>query len=233
MKSLFFLTAFLVFVSFKKEELQLSEKGFVEVQSKEILTAQNDMVAYFDKALTYQYEINNQKQELWLYVNEKTQQILYVPNDDMVQAVISYPNGKYIIFATNENGKKVKIVQNFKAIKAKENLVKGLVKLNEKHIISQKNIQQKDIVSNIYKFKYLKTNETETLHATNQIMINSYQIYGFYWLDGDCKLPINLDYSAVLKKNQVITAVNNQYLNLQLLNYGPNLYEFNVKSYLK
>jgi hypothetical protein len=73
-------------------------------------------IAYFDKALTYQYEKNSIKHELWFYVNETTQQILYVPEDDMIQAVISYPNGTYIIYATDENGRKIKIKQQVDAV---------------------------------------------------------------------------------------------------------------------
>jgi hypothetical protein len=66
-----------------------------------------DSIAYFENALTYQYEQNGAKEELWFYVNEQKKEILYVPNDDMIQAVISYPDGTFKIFATNEKGEKI------------------------------------------------------------------------------------------------------------------------------
>jgi hypothetical protein len=101
-------------------KISQDEAGNIQLQSDSLIKGNtpNDTVnslqntsnpiAYFDKALTYQYEKNSIKNELWFYVNETTQQILYVPEDDMIQAVISYPNGTYIIYATDENGRKSK-----------------------------------------------------------------------------------------------------------------------------
>ena len=57
--------------------------------------------------MIYQYEQNGIKEELWFYVNEQKNEILFVPNDDMIQGVISYPDGTYKIFGTDENGKKI------------------------------------------------------------------------------------------------------------------------------
>lgn len=194
---------------------------------------QKDTIAFFDKALTYRYSINGTTEELWFYVNEETQQILYVPNDDMIQAVISYPDGKYVVFATDETGKKVRLEQHINAIISPEIEDKMLSPIEEKIIISQKNIQQKDLVCDGYIMKYLKMDGSEILFATAQIPINSFQVYGFSRLDGDCKVPINLDFINVFPKRQLITHIDRQEFNLQLMNYGPNLYEFNTKPYIK
>ncbi len=189
-------------------------------------------IAYFDKALTFQYEKNSIKNELWFYVNEATQQILYVPEDDMIQAVISYPDGSYIIYATDENGRKIRIRQQVDAVLANGDFSKLLKALPENNtIISQKNIQQADIKTLGYILHFQKSNESEMLNITNQIPINSYQLYGFSKLDGDAKLPLNLDYTNVVKNNQLVTHIDGAYFNLQLLNYGPNLYEVNIGEY--
>ncbi|HLP63247.1 hypothetical protein [Flavobacterium sp.] len=233
MKNLFFLASFLMFVSCKKEEILLTENLPIETKSKETIKEQNDTLAYFDQALTYRFEINGITEELWFYVNEQTQQVLYVPNDDMIQAVISYPDGKYVIFATDEHGQKVRLEQQINAVVSSEIEDKLLAPLEEKIIISQKNVQQKDLICSGYILKYLKMEGSEILFATTQIPINSFQVYGFSRLDGDGRIPINLDFINVFQKKQLITHIDREDFQLQLLNYGPNTYEFHLKSYLK
>jgi len=190
-----------------------------------------DTIAYFENALTYQYEKNGIKEELWFFVNEKEKQILYVPNDDMIQAVISYPDGTYKIFGTNEKGEKVILKQQISAVFGEELDDEVLKKMEKTKTISQKNIQQKDILSEGFSMKYLKMEGGEILFATTQIPINSFQVYGFSRLEGDCKLPISLDYINVFKKKQLITHIEQDNFTLELLNYGPNPYEFNLKEY--
>ena len=233
MKNTFFLTALFVFISCKKEEVLLTKKDSKNTQLKVIQEKQKDSIAFFDKALTYRYSINGLTEELWFYVNEETQQILYIPNDDMIQAVISYPDGKYVVFTIDETGKKIRLEQVVKAVISPEIEDKVLSLLEEKLIISQKNIQQKDLVCDGYIMKYLKMEGSEILFATAQIPINSFQVYGFSRLEGDCNIPINLDFINVFPKKQLISHIDRQEFNLQLVNYGPNLYEFNTKPYLK
>ena len=211
----------------------MTENLPIEAKSKETIVEQNDTLAYFDQALTYRYEINGTTEELWFYVNEQTRQVLYVPNDDMIQAVISYPDGKYVVCATDEHGQKIRMEQQINAVVSSEMEDKVLSPLEEKMIISQKNIQQQDIVSNGYILKYLKMEGSEILFATTQIPINSFQVYGFSRLDGDGRIPINLDFINVFQKKQLITHIDREEFHLQLLNYGPNIYEFNLKPYLK
>lgn len=233
MKITFFLTSLFVFISCKKEAVLLTKKDSKDTQVRETQTNQKDTIAYFDKALTYRFSINGTTEELWFYVNEETQQILYVPNDDMIQAVISYPDGKYVVFSIDETGKKIRLEQVVKAVISPEIEDKVLSLLEEKLIISQKNIQQKDLVCDGYIMKYLKMEGSEILFATAQIPINSFQVYGFSRLEGDCKIPINLDFINVFPKKQLISHIDRKEFNLQLVNYGPNLYEFNTKPYLK
>lgn len=57
----------------------------------------NDSILFFENALIYEIDVDGKKQEIWFYVNEKNGQILYLPNDEMIKAVISFPNGEYKI----------------------------------------------------------------------------------------------------------------------------------------
>ena len=218
--------AFFVVCSCKDEVEKSTKKTFESSQSKE-----NDTVAYFDNALIYSYEINGKTEELWFYINENTKQILYVPNDDMIQAVISYPDGKYVVFATDEHGQKVRFEHQINAVVSSEIEDNVLSSLEENRVISQKNIQQNNIITKGYILKYLKMEGSEILFATTQIPINSFQLYGFSRLDGDSKTAINLDFINVFKKNQLITHIERDNFKLQLLNYGPNPYEFQLKEY--
>ncbi len=185
-----------------------------------------DSIAYFPTALTYKYIKNGEENELWFYLNEETQQVLYIPNDDMLQGVISYPNGEYRIFGTDENGKKMVLTQKVDAVVGEEILDAALVPTHKTKSIDQKNIQQKNIECTGYKIKYLKMEGQEILFTTNEIPINSFQLYGFCRLEGDAKLPIDMDYINLLKKQQTLTHIERANFSLELLNYGPNPYEF-------
>ncbi|MGV7106633.1 hypothetical protein [Flavobacterium sp. U410] len=203
------------------------EKQSLVLEHKE----EPDSIQYFPNALTYQYEMDDLKEELWFYVNEETQQILYVPNDDMIQAVISYPNGDYEIYGTSENGLKMVLKQNISAVTVDEvydNLLKPLAITKT---IDQSNIQQKNIICKGYQFDYLKMQGSELLFATAQIPINSYQIYGFSRLNGDVRITIGLDYINIFGKADLVTHIQRPDFKLELLNYGPNPYEFKTSDY--
>lgn len=179
------------------------------------------------KALTYKVIHNNKTAELWFYINEKNGQILYVPEHKSIKAIISKPNGIYEVYAIDENGKKIKKTEEIKSVVAsKQN--KLLLKTLKNHniVVNQKNIQQPNIFCKAYLLDYLKSSSSEQLHATTQIPINSYQLYGFSKLDNDAKLPFSLDYIGVFSKKQLVTHIDSEFLSISLLNYGPNPYQF-------
>lgn len=231
MNNLLFILCSILVLSCKNDSKPILENE-TTVNSEGIQVAiPQDSIAYFENALTYQFEQNGAKEELWFYVNEQKKEILYVPNDDMIQAVISYPDGTFKIFATNEKGEKIVFKETISAVFGEEIDDDVLKKIAETKTISQKNIQQLDILCDGFSMKYLKMEGGETLFATTQIPINSFQIYAFSRLDGDSKLPVSLDYINVFKKNQLITHIERDNFTLELLNYGPNLYEFHIKEY--
>lgn len=231
MNNLLFILSSFLFLSCKNDSKPVLENETTVNKDAIEVAIPQDSLAYFENALTYQYEQDGAIEELWFYVNEQKKEILYVPNDDMIQAVISYPDGTYRIFGTNEKGEKLILKQQISAVFGEEIDDDVLKKIAETKTISQKNIQQKDILCDGFSMKYLKMEGGETLFATAQIPINSFQIYAFSRLDGDSKLPISLDYINVFKKNQLITHIERDNFTLELLNYGPNPYEFNIKEY--
>ena len=191
----------------------------------------NNQVRYFPNALIYAYELNGEKGEVWLYVNEATKEILYVPENDMIHGVISYPDGRYKIFGEDESGKRILMTQIVNAVTGEEIPDEALIPLNRYKTISQKNIQQKDIMSRGFEMKYIKMEGGEVLFATTQIPVNSFQIYGFCRLVGDAKLAVDVDYLNFFNKSQVITHIERNHFRLSLLNYGPNPYEINTAGY--
>ncbi len=230
-KCLFFIF-FGLFFSCKKE-LKTHSNTIIAFKTEAKTIKHQDAIAYFENALVYQYQQNGEKEEFWIYVNEKEKQLLFVPNDDMIQAVISYSDGTYKIFGTNEHGKKTVFKHIISSVLNEGIQKEVLKKLNQVKVISQKNIQQKDIFCEGFRLDYIKMEGGETLYATTQIPINSFQLYGFSNLNGDCKLPVNLDFTNVFKKSQLITHIERGNFKLELLNYGPNPYEFNLKEYIE
>jgi hypothetical protein len=230
-KSICIILVFAIFSCKKSNENQEVSNEKTAIANQNLAQESKDSIAVFENALTYTYWQNGKKEELWIFVNEQKKELLFIPNDDMIQAVISYPDGTYKIFGTEHDGKKIVLTQTINAIEGQELDEPMLKKTKDKQMISQKNIQQKDILCEGFTLKYLKMEGGETLFATTQIPINSFQLYGFSRLDGDCKLPISLDYINIFKKNQLLTHVERDNFKLELLNYGPNPYEFNVKDY--
>jgi hypothetical protein len=180
---------------------------------------------YFPDALIYEYKKNGVTNEIWFYVNPKTKQVLYVPNDDMISGIVSFADGNYRIYGKLENGKDTVIIQRIPQVVQKEALG-GVIKIPSTKITRQNNIQQMPVISQGYSLKYLKMEGQETIFATSQIPVNSNQIYGFCRLNGDARLSITMDYLNILKPEQTITHIERKGFSIRLINYGPNPYYF-------
>ena len=231
MKLISLLIGIIILVSCKKETIRLNSKSIVNVENRSASLMVSDSVLYFENALIYEVHQNGEKEELWFYVNEQKNQILFVPKDDMIQAVVSFSNGDYQIYGTQENGTKVILTQNIEAVVVNDIDDNLLISNQQSITINQKNIQQNDIICQGFIMKYLKIEGSETLFATQEIPINAWQLYGFSRLDGDARVSSDFDYLNVFKQKQLITHVYKPELKLRLLNYGPNPYEFHVSEY--
>lgn len=188
-----------------------------------------DSTYYFPNALVYEYQLDSMKEEFWIYVNPETSQLLFVPNDDMIDAVISFPDGTYQIFGKTEARKDTILIQCVSEV-ADENLeLLPLQPTGDSISISQQHIQQPDILCTGYEIRYEKMDGGEIIYTTSQLDINSRQIYGFCRLDGDARLKVFIDYLAVLPANQLLTHVQSNGFSLKLLDYGSNPYYFTTK----
>ncbi len=185
---------------------------------------------YFSDALIYEYEEGGSLKELWLYVNPKTKQVLYVPDNEMIVGIISFPDGTYKIYGKTERGKDTVLLQKVPEVLKVVGEQGILKRIASTRIINQDNIQQKSIVCQGFYMNYLKMEGGETIHVSNQIPVNSRQIYGFCRLEGDAKLSAGLDYLSLLKPNQTITHIERKGFSLRLTNYGPNPYYLNIKN---
>ena len=143
MKLTYLLLIALIFSACNNEYAKTSKQTFVQKEVNPSKGKLADSVAYFPTALTYKYIKNGEENELWFYLNEETQQVLYIPNDDMLQGVISYPNGEYRIFGTDENGKKMVLTQKVDAVVAEEILDAALVPTHKTKSIDQKIFSKK------------------------------------------------------------------------------------------
>ena len=231
MKLISLLIGVIMLGSCKNETIILNSKSIANVENQSASLMVSDSVLYFENALIYEVDLNGKKEEIWFYVNEQNKQILFVPNDDMIQAVVSFSNGDYKIYGTQENGKKVILTQNIEAVVVNEIDDNLLISNQQIKKIIQKNIQQNDIICQGFRMKYLKMEGSETLFATQEIPINAWQLYGFSRLEGDAGVSSDFDYSNVFKQNQLLTHVYKPELKLRLLNYGPNPYEFQISEY--
>ena len=146
----------------------------------------------------------------------------------MIKAVISFPNGTYKTFASNEFKGDTVFSEFIPEVMTVGDLSGAMKWIASTKVINQKNIAQKNIISQGYRIDYQQMGGSENIYVSKEIPINSRQIYGFCRLEGDAKLNASLDFLNVLNKNQTITHIESKGFSLRLLNYGPNPYWFTV-----
>lgn len=176
------------------------------------------------------YEVGNgiEKSEIWIYHNPTNGQYLYVPNDDMVKAVLGTPEGIYTIFTETEKGEKMAIKQKIYQVLEKSDKHKLLKSINQTQKIDG---SQGQIIAKGFTLSYLKTAEVDTLFLSTQIFGNANILYGFSLLEGDIKLSHTFNLCGIVPKNQFITHYFSKYSSVKLLTYENNPYQFEVKHY--
>lgn len=215
----------------KDNQIEIEKQKEIGIEQIDLNYKQQDSSLLFTKALVYEFTSFNESGELWFFVNEENGQILYKPDDDTIDAVISYPGGEYKIYGKNGKGTFAVILQKIKTV---NDVIMNhkLIQSNEIKIsIDQNHIGKLPIESKGYIIQFEKNNEQETVYITNQIPINARQIYGFTVLEGDAKIPIDLNFLNVLNKHQLITHIESPYLKIKLLDYGDNPYYFSLKPF--
>lgn len=216
----------------------LGNWGSLYAQGPNAFPSRGERNHYFPEAFIYQYtDQEDEIQFVWLCYNPDTREILYIPNDDMLQAVISYPNGSYIGYLIDGNGQKHTIGQHIPEVAENEKSTHhDFHRLNirpQDTIIRHREFQHDEpISSSAIDIDYLKSGEKETVYVTEDFDINTYQIYGFNRLEGDMCLPFSLDYINILTRKQLVTDVkNNPYQTAIFNGHTATVYHFDTAGY--
>ncbi|MBA3985292.1 MAG: hypothetical protein H0X63_01635 [Flavobacteriales bacterium] len=200
-------------------------------------------VVYFNEVLIYKYASPGEEGEFWVYLNTETGNLLFDPNDEMVDFVIADPYGTYYIFGENGHDEKVVTSQTVYGVTdkleydypydfPKTDQFFEFTKLSENRIIDRSYNFQPDIESAGYKMVYKKMTGQQNIFFTESIPVNAYLLYGFTRLGEELRIPIDdLFFVGVLSKNQLVTHIERDNLILKLENYGPNSYHAPASDY--
>jgi len=216
----------------------MSVKSCIAITLIFILT-KSTQDAVFTHALIYQYETLTEKGELWLYHNPKTGNILFVPEDEMIDYVIADTLGNYYFFGDNGHGEKVATLQQIDWVTGElhENSPKSdhlitFEPIAENKVIKNAEAINQNIICKGFKMIYNKTAGQQNIFFTENIPINSYQVYGFNRLQGDIRLLVpQLDMIGIVSKEQLVTHIENDTFKLELVAYEYNPFELNVAEY--
>ena len=199
---------------------------------------------YFSHAFIYKYTDEDELKEFWLYHNPENGQLLYVPEDEMIDFVISDPDGNYYFFGNDGHGNDMVDAQFVEWVANPEfydenetypisdQYVK-LIPTGKKKVLNEySKIDGKEIISEEYKWEFTKMKGEQSTFITNMIPINFYQVYGFNKLEGDITLPYSsLDFVGVFSKNQTITEFKSGTTKVELLSYEFNPYFVEAANY--
>lgn len=199
---------------------------------------------YFSHAFIYKYTDEDELKEFWLYHNPENGQLLYVPEDEMIDFVISDPDGNYYFFGNDGHGNDIVDAQFVEWVANPEfydenetypisdQYVK-LIPTGMKKVLNEySKIDGKEIISEEYKWEFTKMKGEQSTFITNMIPINFYQVYGFNKLEGDISLPYSsLDFVGVFGKNQTITEFKSGTTKVELLSYEFNPYFVEAANY--
>lgn len=225
------------------EEKSNSETEFVEEANH--LEYDPTQTLYFSHAFIYQYGKEGEEQEeFWIYHNPENGQLLYVPEDPMVEFVVSDTLGNYYFFGNDGHGVQtvnsqfVDWVANPDFYDENETYPYSdqYVILSptgkKKSLDNQSSINGKPVVSEEYSWEFTKVSGNQTTYITEMIPVNFYQVYGFNKLEGDISLPDrSLDFVGIFAKNQTITQFKSGDYTMELEAYQYNPYFLEAGDY--
>ncbi|MEZ4886410.1 MAG: hypothetical protein R3E32_16865 [Chitinophagales bacterium] len=238
--------------SVQNEELSIAKNVSLQDSIQPIDADPNDFKPtecelFFDEVLIYKVTEKEATKEYWVYFNPKTQYLLFAPEDEMVDAIVSHPDGSYWIFGDDGHGKKTANKQHIDEV-ADERLYEEdaeypssnryitYTPMDEQWKLEEKIGILKSIVSEGYTMKDRESAEPGSLYLTTQIPLeNTYQLYGFSQIEGDSKLPWVLNGIGEFSKEQLLTKYEQKSkwgdVALELTSYSFNSYYLNVCDY--
>ncbi|MGB3343805.1 MAG: hypothetical protein WBA61_07830 [Aequorivita sp.] len=190
---------------------------------------------YFDSAFIYEYTTEEgEREEFWIYHNTENGQLLYMPDDPMIEFVVSDPLGNYYFFGDDGHGTKtvdgvnVSWVNDPELYDENENYPISdryvtIKKTGKTKVLSDDTIDGEGYACEEYKWDFHQVAGSQKVYVTEMIPVNFYQVYGFNKLEGDIQLPVvSFDFTGIFGKNQVITQVIDGGTNLELKHYQHN-----------
>lgn len=190
---------------------------------------------YFSHAFIYEYSDGEEKGEFWIYHNPENGQLLYMPEDPMVEFVVSDTCGNYYFFGDDGHGVKTvssqfvdwvanpKLYEEDISYPVSDRYVTLKPTGKKKTLDESSSVNGKPIVGHEYQWIFTQVSGNQNTYVTEMIPVNFYQVYGFNKLEGDINLPVlGLDFTGVFGKNQVVTHFKSENLELELVTYQFN-----------
>lgn len=191
---------------------------------------------YFSHAFIYQYNDEGEEpQEFWIYHNPENGQLMYMPDDEMIDFVVSDTLGNYYFFGNDGHGEQTigsqfvdwvanpEFYEEDISYPISDQYVSLKPTGKRKALDESSSSDGKPIVGQEYEWKFSKVSGTQSTYITEIIPVNFYQVYGFNKLEGDIRLPVaSLDFTGIFGKNQTITHFTSEGFKLKLAYYQFN-----------
>lgn len=190
---------------------------------------------YFDSAFIYEYTSEEgQREEFWIYHNTANGQLLYMPDDPMVEFVVSDPLGNYYFFGDDGHGTKTVEGVHLNWVSDPNSYDESvnypisdkyvtIKKTGKTKILDDGTLEGKGYLCEEYKYDFHQVAGSQKVYVTEMIPVNFYQVYGFNKLEGDIHLPVvSFDFTGIFGKNQVITQIIDGGIDLELKYYQHN-----------
>lgn len=204
--------------------------------------AQNTL--FFSHAFIYRYYsdmTSDLYDEFWIYHNPDSGNLLYAPEDPMLDFVISDPQGNYFFFGTDGHGENTVVQQSVVEVGEPEDesqeypvsdVFAQFTKTGNTYATQgQANGEPIEAIEYLWELK--RMSETMTIAITEAIPVNYYQVYGFNRLGGDLRLPVNyLDFIGIFSKQQSIVKIEDGSTKLELVSYEYNPYFAEAADYV-
>jgi len=180
---------------------------------------------YFSFLLIYEQQQAAGRQEHHFFIDPISEAVLYLPDDDMMEAVIVYPDGQYSIFGTDEGGKKVAIhgVVTLPQVPSKASILYQRIPASNVDIPQFPDFPISDGVTYLPQYA-----SGDTLMTTRSLPVNARCLAIFTFLPGDAKCSLPLIYNGILKEDEVLLKINSS---CQMIWFGHDQYYFNPKNY--
>jgi len=191
---------------------------------------------FFSHVFIYQYRSEDEPEnegEFWIYHNPETGNLLYDPGDEMIDFVISSPDGNYYFFGNDGHGIQTVTHQHVDWVTHQDDDSKTYP-VSDDYVRFSKtgrkfnvdgSVDGKQILSEEYRWEFVKVQGNQTTAVTEQIPVNFYQMYGFNKIDGDVSLPVNFfDFTGIFSKEQTVTHFESDGFQMELIAYQYNPY---------